>query len=273
MTTRDKVIEGDTRESFVSVQEAEDVELMELSGDLAFQGEHRETELLDLTADRASIRSFKKFDGEKGLSTFTGILAILSTIIGGGIVGVPYSYLNFGIPLAVVVNLIAVCCTIYTSYLYLKAKDALPDKPDSLYEIGYMSVGKASIYLVGGIQLINSFGCLILYFIVFGDTAAQFFGSFYGVSLGDAWYASKMVYVLILAGLLLPVVLKKDLAELEILSYILFCAVGLFILVNFIELEFDPNFTPAKVTSSFWKPVGGIALIEALNVTLVAYGY
>ena len=99
-----------------------------------------------------SVRSFKSFDGVKhGLSTFTGILAILSTIIGGGIVGVPYSYLIFGIPIAIVLNVLVVCSTIYSGKLYLNVKDTIPDKPESLYEIAYMCVGKASVFLVGGI--------------------------------------------------------------------------------------------------------------------------
>ena len=114
---------------------------------------------------------------------------------------------------------------------------------------------------------------MILYFIVFGDTTAQLVGSFFDKSLGDAWYASKMVYVLILAGALSPVILKKELAELEFLSYLLFGSIGLFIVVNFIQLEFDSNFEPATVTKQFFRPSGGIALIESLNVTLVAYNY
>ena len=46
-----------------------------------------------------------------GLTTMTAVLAILSTIIGGGIVGVPYSFLNFGIPLAIVLNILVVIMT------------------------------------------------------------------------------------------------------------------------------------------------------------------
>jgi hypothetical protein len=39
-----------------------------------------------------------------GLTIFTGILAMISTIIGGGIVSLPYAMFQFGLPLALCVN-------------------------------------------------------------------------------------------------------------------------------------------------------------------------
>lgn len=86
---------------------------------------------------------------EHGLTTFTGVLAILSTIIGGGIVSIPYSFVSFGIPLGIVANLIAVIITIISCDLYMAAKDIVPDQPSSFYEIGYMTLGRNSIFMVG----------------------------------------------------------------------------------------------------------------------------
>ncbi len=91
------------------------------------------------------------FVGQHGLTTFTGILAILSTIIGGGIVSIPYSFISFGIPLAIIFNILAVLMTAYSADLYLACKDVVPDKPESLYEIGYMVMGRSSIFMVGGV--------------------------------------------------------------------------------------------------------------------------
>jgi len=113
------------------------------------------------------------FVGKHGLTTFTGVLAILSTIIGGGIVSIPYSFVSVGIPAAICLNIIAVMLTIFSCDLWLASKDVVPDKPESMYEIGYMVMGRPSIFMVGCIQFINSLGLLLLYFIVFGDTAAQ----------------------------------------------------------------------------------------------------
>jgi hypothetical protein len=56
--------------------------------------------------------------------SFTGVvLAIISTIIGGGIVGLPYSFYYAGIPVAILLNLIVTLLTILSCYMYLLAKD------------------------------------------------------------------------------------------------------------------------------------------------------
>ena len=89
------------------------------------------------------------FVGEKGLTTFTGVLAILSTIIGGGIVSIPYAFVGIGIPFGILLNILGVIVTIFSMDLYLAAKDLIPDKPKSYYEIGYMTLGRGSIFMVG----------------------------------------------------------------------------------------------------------------------------
>lgn len=42
----------------------------------------------------------------KGLSTFYASLAVLSTIVGGGIVGIPLSFYSLGLPLGTLTSLL-----------------------------------------------------------------------------------------------------------------------------------------------------------------------
>ena len=58
-----------------------------------------------------------------------------------------------------------------SSVMYLYVKDIVPENPDSLYEIGYMILGRKSIFILASIFIINAFGLCMIYFIVFGDTA------------------------------------------------------------------------------------------------------
>jgi len=57
--------------------------------------------------------------------------------------------------------------------LYLKTKDLIPDQPESLFEIGYMVMGRKAIFIIATIQVINALGLMMIYFVVFGDTSAQ----------------------------------------------------------------------------------------------------
>jgi hypothetical protein len=99
-------------------------------------------------AQRYSSMRHTALVGEHGLTVFTGVLAIISTIIGGGIVSIPYSFVSFGIPLAIVFNIVAVIMTTVSVHIYLWAKDAIPDKPQSLFEIGYFVIERKAIFMV-----------------------------------------------------------------------------------------------------------------------------
>ena len=61
-------------------------------------------------------------------------------------------------------------------------------------------------------------------------------------SLDSVWYTSSYTYSIPLAIILLPIVIKKELAEFAWVSYVLFISLTLFIIVNFIQLVFDSNF-------------------------------
>lgn len=98
-----------------------------------------------------------------------------------------------------------------------------------------MIVGRKSIFILASIFIINSFGLCMIYFIVFGDTFGQLVASFTDdQELDSIWYTSRWCYSVPLSIILLPVVLKKELAELAWISYVLFTSLGLFVIVNLI---------------------------------------
>jgi hypothetical protein len=59
----------------------------------------------------------------EGLSLFGAILAFLSTIVGGGIVGLPFAFYWAGIPFGIFLNILVGLLTAYSCYLYLLMKD------------------------------------------------------------------------------------------------------------------------------------------------------
>ena len=71
--------------------------------------------------------------------------------------------------------------------------------------------------------------------------------------------------------MLLFVILKKELAELEWVSIVLFVSLGLFIVCDIIQLLFDNRFEQAEMTSEFWKPSYNINAITSLSVMWSAY--
>ena len=99
-------------------------------------------------------------------------MAIVSTIIGGGIVGLPFAINTLGLVLGVSLNLLVCYITFVSGSLYLALRNIVPGRPNSLYEIGYMVHGRNAIFYVAIVSVVNSFGLMMIYFIVFSTTAA-----------------------------------------------------------------------------------------------------
>ena len=140
----------------------------------------------------------------KGMTTFEAALALLSAIVGGGIVGVPFSLLHCGIPLGVILNIVFAVLSYVGSLLYLRSKDMVPIHVETLYELGFVSMGTFSIYFISITMIIAGFGVMMIYFIIFGDISASIAKA---ITEDENFLTTRACYVVILASAMIPLVL------------------------------------------------------------------
>jgi amino acid permease len=119
---------------------------------------------------------------------------------------VPYALIHTGIPAGIAVNIAMCGICFYSGYLYLLAKKMSPTKVDSLYELGFLTLGKCSIYLISITVLISLFGCMMIYFIIFGDISASIVRQQIYPN-EENYFTTRMVYVVLLAVLMIPFVI------------------------------------------------------------------
>jgi amino acid permease len=153
---------------------------------------------------------------------------VLSTIIGGGIVGIPYSMYHTGIPMGLLLNIVAALSCQYSCVLLLGAQQNVPIQTNSIFELGYIVKGKLTIYLYGFLLILFSFGLMLIYFIVFGEVAAGCIKSLFYPET-DNFLTNKVCYILILGiGLFYPIA-QKELKKITALSVILFVSIAIII--------------------------------------------
>ena len=99
----------------------------------------------------------------RGMTALEGSYSLLASIIGGGIVGLPFFFYNAGVPFGIVLCLFSGWLNIRSAQLYLSAKDLIPGNLESLYDIGYATLGKSAIYIVALITTILLNGVLVIY--------------------------------------------------------------------------------------------------------------
>ena len=177
----------------------------------------------------------KEDQKHKSLSAFEAGLALLSAIVGGGIVGIPYAMFHTGIPLGVGLNIFVALAGLYTGTLYLKVKELSPTYVESIYELGFVTMGVYSIYALSSLCVIAGVGCIMIYFIVFSNISVSLAMQFQEEGVDNIWN-DRTIYVLFLALIMTPLCLKKKLAEMKLVSILLFTAIALFMGLFLLQL-------------------------------------
>jgi len=121
-------------------------------------------------------------------------------------------------------------CTV----LYLKAREVCPDKPSSMFEIGYLILGRSSIFAICFTIWINSFFLIVIFVSVFGNTAKNVVTSVMGCNNNCGFWGHYEVYSVAIAILLLPTTFMKEIAELHLVSMSLFGAALCFVAINIV---------------------------------------
>ena len=137
-----------------------------------------------------------------------------------------------------------------------------------------MVAGRKSIYWIASIISIASFGLMMIYFIVFGDTMNSLVKQLVFAKSDGGILTTRYFYVICLAASLFPLIIRKELKELKIASVILFVGVASFLLILGFQLIFEGNFdNKDKSYENYFIVDKDLTLVKGLSIILVAFGF
>jgi amino acid permease len=92
-------------------------------------------------------------------------LSIISTIIGGGIISVPFAMTVPGLVRGLEINLVLILVMMFCVHLYLEVRDRFGF--ETIFELCFMSFGRSSVFMINTLVAFVIFGILTLYLLLF----------------------------------------------------------------------------------------------------------
>ncbi|CAD8060629.1 unnamed protein product [Paramecium primaurelia] len=201
-----------------------------------------------LSGDEALEKSFMQSTGQssiwqkKGQKTsipMTSVI-VMKSMVGVGILGIPYVASNFGAILTILILMIIFFLGILSSNLLLKSKNL--SKRSNFSTIGfYIFKHKWIIIVVNVMIILSNLGVCLSELIIFGDTASNLINYFTDRDTDDQpFYLTRPVFLIVISIMLLPFLLVKSIEKLRFVSLFAILSISSFsclVIYNFFRIE------------------------------------
>jgi amino acid permease len=154
-------------------------------------------------------------------------------------------------------------------------KDIVPGQLDELQDIGFFIAGRWTIFFISLVIFTISFGCCIIYFIVFGDICKSLVSTFvYDGNKDNLLSSGRFVYVLTLAAILLILIVRKQIKELKIASIFLFLGVMAFLVIFIYQLMVEGlKFNHDHNSNGYFNHKFDLNFVKSCSILLIAFGF
>lgn len=201
------------------------------------------------------------------VGVFGALLTVVGTIIGGGIVGIPFATLKTGIWIMLVLHFLNFVWGIYSVHLLLEAKNI--SGLSSFSELGYYCFGRASIFMINGLVALAQCGMPIVYFMIVGSIGNGLLSKI--SSIKDEFWSSTTFSILVVGVLLFYFAIKKEIQELKGAGFVLLSGVILFII--FMSILLIAEGTGPFDFGDLSKPKFDLETLANVPTIFLAYGF
>ncbi|XP_016386890.1 putative sodium-coupled neutral amino acid transporter 11 [Sinocyclocheilus rhinocerous] len=180
-----------------------------------------------MDGDRDCLLSSHKDMGKSGTSSISSAsFNFINSIIGSGIIGLPYSLSQAGLPMGLLLLILVAFITDYSIILLVRGGNL--SGTHSYQSLVQSTFGQIGYLIVSALQFLYPFIAMISYNIITGDTLTKVFMRIQGVGPGNI--LTERHFVIMMSTLLftLPLSLYRDIAKLgkvSLLSMLLTLAI------------------------------------------------
>ena len=146
-------------------------------------------------------------------SSIKAVMFLMNTIIGGGVVSLPFVMSNFGVILGLVIFFLVYVMTLFSCLLLLRVKNNT--KRSHYGTIGTFCFNYKGKMIIDIIIIINNFGMCMSYFIIFGQNLEKII---HESTESQAWWTYKYIWIVLIWMLILPFVFYKNFDRLKFVS-------------------------------------------------------
>lgn len=209
---------------------------------------------------------------------WTTALAIISTIMGGGIVSIPYAYAVEGIGIGITIQICVITAIWISCILYLQTRLILRCNT-TFGEIASLCLGSVSGIVLNLLIVFAIFGIMALYMILFSEIAISLVGS----GKEESFLSHKLFYVCLLSLFISPIIVRKRIQELKISTYVLFigviCLISLLTILLIVNGSYDYRIEqgiiePKVVVVDDEEKIGTFeGIMDSVNIAVASQGF
>ncbi|XP_073702116.1 putative sodium-coupled neutral amino acid transporter 11 [Garra rufa] len=217
-----------------------------------------------MEGDRNCLLSSHKDMEKSGTSSISSAsFNFINSIIGSGIIGLPYSLSQAGLPMGLLLLVLVAIITDYSIILLVRGGNL--SGTNSYQSLVQSTFGQIGYLIVSALQFLYPFIAMISYNIITGDTLTKVFMRIPGVGPGNI--LTERHFVILMSTLLftIPLSLYRDIAKLgkvSLLSMLLTLAILITVVVRAVTL--GPQIPASEDAWVFarWNAIQAVAVMS-----------
>ncbi|XP_023933710.1 putative sodium-coupled neutral amino acid transporter 11 [Lingula anatina] len=223
----------------------------------------------EVTSDTYQLIDAQDGAGEDRVKRSTLPMAtfnFINSIIGSGIIGMPYALKQAGVGLGIILIILVAIITDYSVMLLIHGGQI--SNTNSYQGLVQSAFGRPGFFILTIMQFLYPFIAMISYNVIIGDTITKVMLRFFGYYISGTIVGTRhFVIVVVTLLVLLPVSLYRDIAKLAVASLTAMAFVVFILVAMIIRIDMSSDI---PITEDSWQ-FANYNFTQAIGVMAFAY--